>query len=102
MNQNQILTKARKVLSENKEYQKAVQEYREIAKTLTHWGEPETVEQLIKIVGDEIVLSNEGSVGLTFDGYLELLFNLDNDFKKANLFVEPYDAGTFHIYYEAC
>jgi len=98
MNTNKILIKARKVLSENKGYQEAVKEYKDIASRLIHWGTSEKVEQLIKIVGDQVVLSNEGSINLTQAIYnTELLFNLDKEFKKAGLFVEPYDAGTFHI-----
>ena len=99
MKQLTILNKARKVLTNNKGYQEAVKDYNKTAKKLTHWGEAEIVEKLIfqwKDENETVVLSNEGSVSLT-DDYNEFFFGLDEDFKKAGLWVEAYDGGTFHI-----
>jgi len=99
MNKKQVLEKARKVLRNNKGYQEAVESYKETATRLTHWGEPETVEELIFQWEDgTVILSNEGSVRLTHYNYnLELIYGLREEFEKAKLFVEPYDGGTFHI-----
>ena len=68
-----------------------------MAERLTHWGMAETVEKLIFQWEDgTVILSNEGSVGLTND-YNEFFYGLNEDFKKAGLFVDAYDAGTFII-----
>ena len=101
MKNEKILIKARKVLSNNKYYQEAVKSHNEIAKKLTHWGQAESVERIIFICGDDIVMSNEGSVILTEYNYNSCLeSSLDKEFKKAGLFVEAYDGGTFHISWE--
>ena len=100
MRQETILKKARAVLAKNKGYQEAVNDYQETAKKLTHWGDAETVDKLIFQWDDDnktVVLSNEGSVSLTSDMYNEFFYGLDEDFKKAGLWVEAYDGGTFHI-----
>jgi hypothetical protein len=100
MRQNTILKKAREVLAKNKRYQEAVASYNETAKRITHWEEAKDITKIIFQWNDEnktVILSNEGNVHLTYDGSTELLYGLDEDFKKAGLFVEAYDPGTFII-----
>lgn len=93
-----IMKRARKVLAANKGYQEMKAWHDKTAKKLTHWGQAESEEELIFMWDDgTVVMSNEGSVTLTTEPYGELAYGLDKDFKKAGLFVEPYDGGTFHI-----
>lgn len=95
MNNEQILRKARKVLANNKGYKNAVKFCDELG------IDSEPIEELIFLGSNDVVLSNEGSIPLTHEVFTtELLWGLDEAFKKANLFVEPYDSGTFHIYHE--
>jgi len=99
MKQETILKKAREVLNNNKGYQEAVNEHKEMLKKFPQWGEPESIEKLIfQWDNGTVILSNEGCISLCNDYYnTELLYGLDEEFKKAGLFVEPYDGGTFII-----
>jgi len=47
MKQETILKKAREVLNNNKGYQEAVNEHKEMLKKFPQWGEPESIEKLI-------------------------------------------------------
>ena len=97
MRQETILKKARKVLANNKGVQDWIKWHNETAKKLTHWGIASIDEMLFTWDDGTVVLSNESSIPITNDGYLELLYGLNKEFKKAGLFVEAYDAGTFCI-----
>ncbi len=85
MKQETIYKKALKVLENNKYIQEQLDEESTLKDLLFQWSD------------GTVVLSNESSIYITNDGYLELLFGLTEEFEKAGLFVEPYDAGTFII-----
>lgn len=105
MDNSKLIKKLKDVLLNNKQLQQEIKNHNETAKRLTHWEVLDLKEYVNSIVSvwssGEVVLSNEGTIELT-DAYYttEFLFGLDSDFKTAGLFVEAYDAGTFHVYLE--
>ena len=95
------MEKARKVLANNEFYKESVKHHNETATRLTHWGKAETPEEMINIVGDHVVLSNECSISMTHHYYTtEMEKSIAKDFAKAGLGWEMYDGGTIHLFWE--
>ena len=101
MNTKQIMKKTINVLKNNAFYQESKKDHIETAKTLTHWGTPETEEELVRMGkhndGTEVVLlSNEGMIELELANY-DMIPGLNEDFEKAGLFLEARDGGTWTV-----
>jgi len=83
MKNEKIIELARKVLAKNEYFKEMFNGWNETAKTLTHWGQAETPEEMIYFNGENVVLSNECRVKVSDPTYTcELESSLEKILKK--------------------